>query len=104
MLRYKKLLRDAIERNPNYYALGREMQLPPNSIHDWVNSEKHAHMKSLERISKHFNVPIPCLLMEVGKRRSDDDMIIEALTMLTKDQKKQVIALIKTLTTDSTTE
>jgi transcriptional regulator with XRE-family HTH domain len=96
MMRYEKLITEKAEAI-GYHPLSREMKVPITSLHDWATMNKIPHAKSLEKIAKYFNVPMPTLLMEVGKRRNYEDDIVEAICTLTPAQKKLVAEFIKGL-------
>lgn len=96
MRRYEKLIIDKAEEI-GFHPLSRGMRVPVTSLHDWATMNKIPHPKSLEKIAAYFNVPMPSLLMEAGKRRNYDDEIVEALCTLTKEQKKLVADYIKSL-------
>lgn len=95
--RYLALLTQLVAEHgirPSARMLGVNYQ----SVSNWVNMGTEPSLEGLEKIGRHFMVPVPALLLEDGDDAELNDRIIAGLSKLDATQKQMVIDLIRRLT------
>jgi hypothetical protein len=102
MPRYRKLLVDLIEEQ-GLRPSARLLRVNPQSLSDWATGTE-PRLDALEKISRHFFIPVPALLMPQGDSSEWDERIISALPRLDIAQKRQVVDLITRLLSSSGAE
>lgn len=95
MPRYRKLLADLVEEH-GIRPGARLLRVTPQSLADWVTGTE-PRLDALEKISRHFFIPIPALLLPQGDDSELNDRIIAGLYKLDADRKQQVADLIRRL-------
>lgn len=95
MPRYRKLLNDLVEEH-GLRPGARILRVTPQSLADWVAGTE-PRLEALEKISRHFIIPVPALLLPQGDDSELNDRIIAGLCKLDAEQKRTVADLVMRL-------
>ena len=99
MPRYRKLLNDLVEEH-GLRPGARILRVTPQSLSDWVAGTE-PRIDALKKISRHFIIPVPALLLPQGDDSELNDRIIAGLCKLDAEQKRQIDSLINQLASGS---
>ena len=95
MPRYRKLLIDLVDEH-GLRPGARILRTSAQSLSDWLAGTE-PRLEALEKISRHFFIPVPALLLDQGDDSELNDRIIAGLYKLDADRKQQVADLITRL-------
>lgn len=97
MYYYEKKLRDTLdaENGPTLRQLGKALEVPAVTLHDWLHLGKKPHLKNLIKLAEYFKIPLPAMLVDIETNSNLLERVIILATTLTPDQQQQIVNQIE---------
>lgn len=90
-MRYRQLIQTALDTGITLREMAREMNLPPASLHNYINWPTEPRIDALKKMSAYFGEPVSVLLSE------DDELTAQLLIAVRKLTDEEKEALLKML-------
>lgn len=91
-MRYRDLIQQALDNGISLREMARYMELPPTSLHNYLNWPTEPRMDALKKMSDYFGEPITVLLSE------DDDLtanLVTAVRQLPREEKEELLQQVQ---------